>query len=123
MQRKEALIMILDPILPEIYTFIDFATHDIFTCKKKGQKSYQTYLAGECLEDHHMPYNVYVKVREYLAKNPDAVDEVVKYLTDEFTKPNNNFSSVKVSITTVTVKKSFGRTQNYPQINVAIDWQ
>lgn len=115
--------MILDPILPEIYTFIDFATHDIFTCKKRGQKSYKAYLGGEVKDDHHMPYNVYVTVREYLAKKPEAVDAVVEYLTNEFSKPNNNFSSVDISVSSVSVKKSFGRTRNYPQINVSVDWQ
>ncbi|MGN0480410.1 MAG: hypothetical protein ACI4EV_02460 [Lachnospiraceae bacterium] len=115
--------MILDPILPEIYTFIDFATHDVFTCKKRGEKSYRTHLGGELKEDRHMPYNVYVYVREYLARTPEAVDEVVKYLTDEFSKPNNNFSSVKVTASSIAVKKSFGRTQNYPQIDVSLDWE
>lgn len=115
--------MILDPILPEIYTFIDFATHDIFTCKKRGEKSYQAHLGGELKDNHHMPYNVYVSVREYLARTPGAVDEVIKYLTDEFSKPNNNFSSVKVTSSSISVKKSFGRTQSYPQINVSLNWE
>lgn len=115
--------MILDPILPEIYTFLDFARHDVFTCRKKGLKSYTTHLGGEIAKEHPMPYNVYVTVREYLYRTPQAVNEVVNYINDELSKRNNNFASVEVTSSKVNIKKSFGRNKSYPQINVTVSWE
>ncbi len=115
--------MILDPILPEIYTFLDFARHDILTCRKKGLKSYTTHLGGEIAREHPMPYNVYVPVREYLDRTPQAIKETINYLNDELSKNSNNFTSVEVTSSKINVKKAFGRSRSYPQINVTVSWE
>lgn len=114
--------MILDPILPEIATFIDFTTHNCYSAKKKGYNSYSTHLAGDIPKEHPMPYNVYVILREYLEQHSDAVDELVKYLKAEFEGNKYDFTSVKVDTSIFSHKKSFGRTKEYPQIDVTLEW-
>lgn len=114
--------MILDPILPEISTFIDFTTHGCFTAKKKGMHSYSTHLAGEIPTEHPMPYNVYVPIREFLQNNPDAKDAVIKFLDDEFHKEKYDFININIEATVYCIKKSFGRNKNYPQIDVTLEW-
>lgn len=114
--------MLLDPILPEIYTFLDFARHDIQTCRKKGLTSYSTHLGGEIEKEHPMPYNVYVPVREFLQRTPGAVDATVQYLYDEFNKLGYGLSSVDITTSCVSIRKAFGRTANLPQINITVSW-
>lgn len=114
--------MILDPILPEIYTFLDFTRHGVFTNKKKGLNTFSAHLGGDIPKEHPMPYNVYVPVREYLADNKRAIDAVIAYLNEEFQKASYNFSSVKIVPAKITIKKSLGRSHEYPQINVTLSW-
>ncbi len=114
--------MNLDPILPEIYTFIDFTKHGCFTAVKKGLHEYTTHLGGGIPEEHPMPYNVYVPVREFLYKNPEQIDELVKYLTDEFSSKNYKFTDVNVTAGKCIIKRRFHRSREYPQINVKLSW-
>lgn len=114
--------MILDPILPEIYTYIDFTKHGCFTAKKKGESSYTAHLGGDVPADHPMPYNVYSKIREHLESKPDAIEVIIEYLEAEFTKPSYNFKSVSVTSSICHIKKSFGRSKDFPQIDVTLTW-
>lgn len=114
--------MILDTILPEVYTFIDFTKHDCFTAKKKGEHSLKTHLAGLIPEEHPLPYNVYVPVREFLEKNPEQVEILIDYLTEEFNSKNYDFKNVKITVSKCTVKRRFHRKKEYPQIDVFLEW-
>lgn len=114
--------MILDPILPEIYTFLDFTTHGCFTNKKKGLNSYSTHLAGDIPTEHPMPYNVYVPIREFLLNNKEAQEAIINYLTEEFEKPKYDFKNFKITASTCSIHRSFGRSKSYPQINVELEW-
>lgn len=114
--------MILDPILPEISTFIDFTTHGCFTAKKKGYQSYTTHLAGEIPAEHPMPYNVYVPIREFLHNNQAAQDALIQYLDEEFHKDKYDFKRVKIETSVYSHRKTFGRSKNYPQIDVTLEW-
>jgi hypothetical protein len=114
--------MRLDAILPEVYTFIDFTNHGCFTARKKQQHEYITHLAGDIPSEHPMPYNVYVPVREFLQKNPDQIDELVKYLEDEFKKQSYEFKKVEVTAGKCSIKRRFHRTKEFPQINVRLEW-
>lgn len=114
--------MILDPILPEIYTFIDFTKHGCFSSKKRGENSYSTHLGGDIPTEHPMPYNVYVPIRKFLSEEPDAIEVIIKYLEDEFKKPNYDFKNIDITSSKCSIKKSLGRSKNYPQINVTLTW-
>ena len=114
--------MILDPILPEISTFIDFTKHGCFTSKKKGERSYTAHLGGNIPAEHPMPYNVYVPIREYLNDTPAAIEVLINYLETEFNKTNYDFREVHISSSTCSIKKSFGRSKDYPQIDVTLLW-
>lgn len=114
--------MILDPILPEIYTFIDFAKHGCFTAKKRGQNSFSAHLGGDIPAEHPMPYNVYIPIREFLTDQPDAIEILIKYLETEFHKANYDFKDINIASSTCSIKKSFGRKKNYPQIDVTLTW-
>ena len=65
--------MKLESILPEIYTFIDFAKHEYYKAQRRGEHSYSAHLGGFIPDDHPMPYNVYIPIREYLKKNAVCV--------------------------------------------------
>lgn len=114
--------MILDPILPEIYTFIDFTKHGCFTAKKKSQNTYSAHLGGDVPKDHPMPYNVYVRIREFLELKPESIEVIINYLEEEFNKPSYNFKSVTVTPSKCSIKKSFGRSKDFPQIDVTLTW-
>lgn len=114
--------MILDPILPEIYTFIDFSKHGCFTAKKKSHNTYSAHLGGDVPTDHPMPYNVYVRIREFLETRPDAIEVTINYLEEEFKKPSYSFKSVEITSSKCSVKRSFGRSKEYPQIDVLFTW-
>lgn len=114
--------MILDPILPEIYTFIDFAKHGCFSEKKIGNNTYTAHLGGDVPKIHPMPYNVYSRIREYLFEKPEAVEATVAYLENEFKKGTYDFKSISVTSSTCIIKKSFGRSREFPQIDVTLSW-
>lgn len=114
--------MRLDEILPEIYTFIDFTKHGINTAHRKGGKEFITHLAGEIPSEHPMPYNVYVPIREFLAKNPDQVEVLIHYLEDEFKGKSYSFKKIEITESKCSVKRKFHRTKEYPQIDVKLYW-
>ena len=114
--------MILDPILPEIYTFIDFTKHTCFIAKKHGNSSISTHLAGDIPKEHPMPYNVYVPIREFLLADPKATDALIEYLENEFKRNTYDFTKITVKSSTCHIKKSFGRSKEYPQIDVKLEW-
>lgn len=114
--------MYFDAILPEIYTFIEFTIHGYITANKKGEHEYLTHLAGDIPAEHPMPYNVYVLVREFLAKNNDQIEDVVEFLKDEFSQKKYDFKKVEVSAGKCTIKQKFRRSKEYPQINVKLQW-
>lgn len=114
--------MRMDAILPEVYTFIDFTTHGVFTARKKKEHEYSTHLGGNIPDEHPMPYNVYVPVREFLSKYPDQIEELIKYLETEFNKPSYEFEKVEITSSKCPVKRKFHRTKEYPQINVKLQW-
>lgn len=114
--------MRLDAILPEVYTFIDFTKHGCFTASKKGEREYITHLAGDIPAEHPMPYNVYVPIREFLYRNPDQIDVLIKYLEEEFSKKTYEFKNVEITAGKCSIKRKFHRTKEYPQINVKLEW-
>ena len=114
--------MILDPILPEIYTFIDFTKHGCFIAKKNGENAFSSHLGGDIPDKHPMPYNVYVPIREFLTDEPAAIEVIIKYLETEFNKSNYDFKDINITSSTCSIKKSLGRTKNYPQIDVTLSW-
>ncbi|MCR5215663.1 MAG: hypothetical protein K6C69_01880 [Lachnospiraceae bacterium] len=108
-------------ILPEIYTFIDFTTHEYYKASRKGEHTYTTHLGGEMPENHPMPYNVYVVVREYLRKHPQEVSNVISILRSELGKTGYSFSNILIEEATYVEKKGLFKKQ-YPQINVTLEW-
>ncbi|MGN0160180.1 MAG: hypothetical protein ACI4AQ_02195 [Lachnospiraceae bacterium] len=113
--------MRLEAILPEIYTFIDFTTHEYYKAKRKGEHSFSTHLGGEMPEEHPMPYNVYIPVRDYLKRNPEEIDEVIDYLSEEFNKKEYSFKSVSVTENEYIERKGIFK-KCYPQIDVTLEW-
>lgn len=113
--------MKLEAIIAEIYTFVDFTKHEYYKAQRKGETSYSTHFAGGIPDDHAMPYNVYIPVREYLKKNPEEIDDVIDYLYNEFRKKDYNFKNVSVTESTYVDKRSFFK-KKYPQIDVTLEW-
>lgn len=113
--------MKLEAILPEIYTFIDFTTHEYYKALRKGEHTLSTHLGGGIPEEKPMPYNVYIPVREYLKKNPDEIDELIDYLYAEFRKKEYSFKNVEI-IENFHVEKKGLFKKEYPQIDVTLEW-
>lgn len=113
--------MKLEAILPEVYTFVDFVQHEYYKAERKGEHSYSTHLAGGIPKEHPMPYNVYIPIREYLKKNPEEIDELLDFLTEEFNSKKYPFTSVSVNKSTHIEKKGLFK-KKYPQINVTLEW-
>lgn len=114
--------MIIDEIKPEIYTFIDYTKHGYEMSKRKGLHALSSHLGGEIPKEHPMPYNVYVKVRKFLLKNPKAVDAVKEYLKEELEHPSNGFKKVSIELEHYIERKNIFKKINYPQINVTVEW-
>jgi len=113
--------MKLEAILPEIYTFIDFAKHEYYKADRRGEHIYSAHLGGGIPKDHAMPYNVYIPVREYLKHNPEEIDNVVDYLYDEFSKKSYSFKNVTVTENVYVERKGLFKKE-YPQIDVTLEW-
>lgn len=113
--------MKLDAILPEVYTFIDLLKHEYHKAARRGEYSYTTHLAGGIPEDHPMPYNVYIPIRDFLKKNPDEIDNLISYLYDELSRKEYSFKNVMVSESSHYEKK-FIFKKEYPQIDVTVEW-
>ncbi len=114
--------MVLEAILPEIYTFIDFATHECQMARKKGIDKVTTHIGGEIPEIHPMPYNVYFPVSEYLKKNPADIDTLIEFLGEEFKKEKYDYKKITFLKSTYTYKKgAFGKKQELPFVNVTIE--
>lgn len=113
--------MRLEAILPEIYTFIDFAKHEYYKADRRGIRSVSTHLAGGIPDEHAMPYNVYIPVRNYLRKNPKDIDDVIDYLKEEFSKKTYCFKNVTVEENVYEERKGLFRRE-YPQIDVTLEW-
>ena len=113
--------MKLEAILPEIYTVIDFAKHEYYKAQRRGEHIYTSHLGGGIPDNHPMPYNVYIPVRDYLKKNPEEIDNIIDYLYDEFNKKEYSFKNVSVSESTYTERKGLFKKE-YPQIDVTLEW-
>lgn len=113
--------MRLEAILPEIYTFIDFTKHEYYKAQRRGEHTYTTHLAGGIPEDHPMPYNVYIPVRDYLKRNPEDIEDVIDYLSEEFKKKDYAFKNVEVKETEYVERKGIFK-KRYPQIDVTLEW-
>lgn len=114
--------MLLEAILPEIYTFIDFTSHECRMARKKGLNRVTTHIGGEVPSEHPMPYNVYLPVSEYLKKNPADIDNLINYLKEEFAKSKYDYRKVNFSKGTFTYKKgTFSKKIELPYVNVTIE--
>lgn len=113
--------MKLEAILPEIYTFIDFTTHEYYKAQRRGEHSFSTHLGGGIPQDHPMPYNVYIPVRDYLKRNPEEIEDVIRYLTEEFSKKEYSFKNINVTENEYTERKGLFK-KSYPQIDVSLEW-
>lgn len=113
--------MKLEAILPEIYTFIEFVTHEYYKAQRRGEHSYSAHLGGGIPDERPMPYNVYIPIREYLKRNPDEIEDVVNYLYDEFNKKEYSFKNVSVCENTYVEKKGLFKKE-YPQVDVTLEW-
>ena len=115
--------MVLEAILPEVYTFIDFASHECEFARRKGINTVKTHIGGEIPEIHPMPYNVYLPVSEYLKKNPSEVDTLIKFLDQEFKKSKYGYKKVEFKKETYTYKKNtFGKKTDLPYIDVVFEF-
>ena len=115
--------MVLEAILPEIYTFIDFASHECEFARRKGINKVTTHIGGEIPEIHPMPYNVYLPVSEYLKKNPSEIDKLIAFLDDEFKKSKYGYKKVLFNKSTYTYKKgTFAKKQELPYVDVTIEF-
>lgn len=110
-----------DNIYPELYTFIEFTIHEYYKAKRRGETCFNTHLAGGIPEEKAMPYNVYVPVRDYLKRNPEEIDEIISFLSDEFNKKEYSFKKVSITENTYTEKKGLFK-KHYPQIDVELEW-
>ena len=119
---KEAENMIIDEIKPEIYTFIDFTKHGYEMGKRRGLHSLSSHLGGEIPQDHPLPYYVYSKVRDFLIKNPKAIDEIKECIREELEHPSNGFKKVDIEVGHYIEKKGLFKKIDYPQINVTVEW-
>lgn len=113
--------MILEAILPEVYTFVDFAQHEFYKAERRGEHIYTTHLGGYIPEEHPMPYNVYIPIRDYLKKNPEDIQELIDYLYAEFRSKKYHFTNVTISESTYVEKKGLFK-KKYPQIDVTLEW-
>lgn len=114
--------MVLEAILPEIYTFLDFTHHECRMARKKGLTKYSTHIGGEVPSEHPMPYNVYLPVSEYLKKHPADIDVLISYLTEEFEKPLYDYKKVTFSKSTYSYKKNaLSKKVELPYVNVNIE--
>lgn len=115
--------MSLLPIQPEIYTFLDFTRRTCDLIKRRGGSSHHTHIGGEIPEKNPMPYNVHIKIRDYLKQNPEAVAELEEYLKNELTMPKYDFTNIEITPSTYTLKKNFfSRTTEYSKIDVSLYW-
>lgn len=113
--------MKLDAILPEIYTFIDFAKHEYYKAMRRGEHTYSAHLGGYIPDERPMPYNVYIPIREYLKRNPDEINDVIDYLYSEFSKKEYSFTNVSITEDSYIEKKGLFKKE-FPQINVELEW-
>ncbi len=113
--------MKLEAILPEIYTFIDFAKHEYYKADRRGEHTFSAHLGGGIPKEHPMPYNVYIPIRDYLKRNPEEIEDVIDYLYEEFHKKEYPFKNVIVSENSYIEKKGLFKKE-YPQIDVTLEW-
>lgn len=116
--------MSLTPIQPEIYTFLDFTYRSCDLIKRRGGgNTFTAQIGGEVPALNPMPYNVYIVIRDYLAANPDCIDELVQYLERELNHPKHEFKKVVLKPSRYTKKERlFRRPKEYAQIDVTISW-